>query len=223
MTWFQDSDSDTYGGSTSQTACSQPNGFVASSTDCDDNDANIYPGAVETVDDGIDQDCDSGDTCFADADGDGYRPTAQTSVSSADLTCGNDDGEWDSSSDPTGNDCDDTSAAINPLASEVCDGIDNDCDGDIDSDDSNVDPSSGSTFYLDADNDLYGSSNVADETVACSRPSGYRTNNSDCDDSEYDLKPIDLDNDNVTICAGDCNDSDGDTFPKQHPTMVQPV
>ena len=69
------------------------------------------------------------------------------------------------SGDPTGNDCDDTSAAINPLASEVCDSIDNDCDGD-DSDDSNVDPP-GSTFYPDADNDLYGSSNVADETVAC--------------------------------------------------------
>ena len=29
LTWFQDSDSDTYGGSISQTACSQPNGFVA--------------------------------------------------------------------------------------------------------------------------------------------------------------------------------------------------
>ena len=53
-------------------------------------------------------------------------------------------------------DCDDTDASINPNASEVCDGVDNDCDSDIDSADSDVDASTGNTYYLDADNDLYG-------------------------------------------------------------------
>ena len=61
-------------------------------TDCDDSVASIYPGAPETVDDGIDQDCDSGDTCYADIDSDGFRSPAQFDGSSSDLDC-DDSGE----------------------------------------------------------------------------------------------------------------------------------
>ena len=42
-------------------------------TDCDDSNPSAYPGAGETIGDGIDQDCDGGDICYIDADFDGFR------------------------------------------------------------------------------------------------------------------------------------------------------
>ena len=42
--------------------------------DCDDNDPNIYYGAPEILDDGIDQDCDGVDPLLSDADGDELIP-----------------------------------------------------------------------------------------------------------------------------------------------------
>lgn len=43
------------------------------------------------------------------------------------------------------------------------------------------------TYYRDADNDTYG--NLSDSVVACSLPAGYVTNNGDCDDTRFDVKP----------------------------------
>lgn len=41
-----------------------PQGFVSDNSDCDDSDATINPGAVDILDDSIDQDCDGIDaTC----------------------------------------------------------------------------------------------------------------------------------------------------------------
>jgi hypothetical protein len=42
------------------------------STDCDDSAGTVFPGAAEGVADGVDQDCDGSDTCWADGDGDGH-------------------------------------------------------------------------------------------------------------------------------------------------------
>ncbi len=56
-TWYADTDSDGYGGSITLQSCSQPDGYVSISGDCDDTDASIYPGAEE-VSDGVDNDCD---------------------------------------------------------------------------------------------------------------------------------------------------------------------
>ena len=49
--------------SSSTKACETPEGYVEDDTDCDDDDASIYPGADEIWDDGIDQDCDGEEAC----------------------------------------------------------------------------------------------------------------------------------------------------------------
>ena len=130
-TWYEDGDEDGYGDSgRSQTSCTQPSGWVADDTDCDDNDNDIYPGADELCND-EDDDCDGtideddatdADTWYADSDGDGYGD-ASTSMASCDQPSGYLDDT---------DDCDDTDADVNPDAEEVCDGVDNDCDGSTD-------------------------------------------------------------------------------------------
>lgn len=61
-TYYEDADSDGYGNpDVSQSATSQPEEYVIDNTDCDDTDASIHPGAVDTPDDEIDQDCNGVD------------------------------------------------------------------------------------------------------------------------------------------------------------------
>lgn len=158
--------------------------------DCDDNDDSRHPGASETPADGIDADCDGGDTCFADVDNDGYRTAG--AVASADLDC-NDAGEA-VGADPSG-DCDDVALAIHPGASEVCDSVDNDCDGGVDEDVQ-------TTYYRDTDLDGFG--DPVQTTLACSVPGGYVVNSVDCDDGVASSYPL------ATEVAGDEVDSDCD-------------
>jgi len=60
-TWYADVDGDGYGNLASTTsACSQPIGYVANSTDCNDANAAVNPGATEVCGNGLDDDCDGG-------------------------------------------------------------------------------------------------------------------------------------------------------------------
>jgi surface protein len=97
-------------------------------TDCNDNNAAIKPGATELTADGVDQNCNGQETCYTDADNDGFRPNGTATVNSTDADCA--DAYEAIGTDPT-TDCNDNNVAINPLATEICNGlnIDENCDG----------------------------------------------------------------------------------------------
>ncbi|MEW6079601.1 MAG: MopE-related protein [Thermodesulfobacteriota bacterium] len=159
--------------------------------DCNDARAAVFPGAVETCDDNVDNDCDGqiDEDCpeCTDADNDDYF---------AEGGC------------DTEVDCDDASAAVNPGAAEVCDDdIDNDCDGEVDED---------CDVCTDADDDGYyaqaGCGNAFLDGVDCddSNPSVHPDALEICDDG------IDNDCDGQADEAGDCSDAcidaDGDGY-----------
>ncbi len=124
VVYYQDADGDGYGNATvSVQAAAQPSGYVTDSSDCDDSNAKVYPGAPELAD-GLDNDCDgtvdeSQATYYQDSDGDGYGNAAV----------------WvQADTQPSGyvtdsRDCNDNVADINPSATEVFDFVDNNCDG----------------------------------------------------------------------------------------------
>ncbi len=121
--WHADADGDLFGdAAVTAIAAEQPVGYVADSTDCDDTNATVYPGATEIADDGIDQDCDGVDSNLwhADADGDLFGDAAVTAVAA----------EQPAGYVADSTDCDDTDATVYPGGKEIAnDGIDQDCDG----------------------------------------------------------------------------------------------
>lgn len=121
---FADADGDTYGDLDTVVECTET-GAVEDSTDCDDTDAEINPGAAEVCD-GADNNCDGAadedvlTAFYIDNDGDGYGDDADVVYS-----C---EAAIDTRS-TAGGDCDDTDPTFSPAADEVCsDGIDHDCD-----------------------------------------------------------------------------------------------
>lgn len=181
-TWYVDADNDGYGNpSTSTQACSAPSGYVSNDQDCDDTNAAINPGATEVCDN-LDNNCngtiDEGlpmNTYYADADNDGYG-TPNTTIS----TCVTSPPAGYSSN---GQDCDDTDAAINPGAVEICDNVDNNCNGMVD------DGLPVTTYFADTDNDGYGTPNTTISTCGTTAPTGYSTNDQDCDDTNAGINP----------------------------------
>lgn len=84
-------------------------------------------------------------------------------------------------------DCDDLNPLVNPDAIEVCNGFDDDCDGDVDVEDSSLDPASLGAWYSDADGDGYGDPEALLE--ACEQPDASVENNGDCDDTNPNISP----------------------------------
>ncbi|HNH48801.1 MAG TPA: putative metal-binding motif-containing protein, partial [Myxococcota bacterium] len=113
--------------------------------DCNDNDADIHPGADEHCD-GADEDCDSvadnnpvdGALWYPDADMDGYGGAG--GLPACDAPAGQ---------VSQGGDCNDSDAEVHPLAAERCNAVDDDCDGTIPSAELTDSDGDGSSSCLD--------------------------------------------------------------------------
>ncbi len=172
---------------------------MGDNTDCDDENPDINPDAEEICD-GVDNDCDGdidedvpgdAETWYADADGDGWADEDNTL-----LACEQPSGYL--GADALG-DCDDEDATINPDGEEVCDLLDNDCNGTIDG----ADATDASTWYVDADSDGFGNDDRS--TPDCVQPSGFVATGGDCDDLDGSINP-----DAEEFCDEVDNDCDGD-------------
>lgn len=149
--------------------------------DCDDNNDRINPGLPETCD-GLDNNC-SGEideglqifTYYFDFDNDGFGDSNISmdtclSVSPAGFVANADD-------------CNDEMSSINPSISEVCDGIDNNCSGEID------EGLTLYTYYRDIDGDGYGNEALSLDTCISSPPAGFVDRAFDCVDSDSSINP----------------------------------
>lgn len=200
-TWYLDSDNDGFGNLSMTTQnCGQPIGYVANSTDCDDANNQINPNATEVFD-GVDNNCDlvidegfTLTTYYEDLDNDGFG----SSVSIQSVT------NPGAGYSLVSGDCNDNNNLINPNATEVCDGVDNNCDLNIDENLPTF------TYYLDADNDGFGDLNFT--TTDCSVPTGYSVNSSDCDDSNNQINPSTTDVPGNGIDE-DCSGTDAEIVP----------
>ena len=180
--FYRDVDEDGYGDAQdSIKSCSILDGYVLDNTDCADGIPQRHPNADEYCN-GIDDDCDGffdemgavdAPRWYADFDNDGAAGTLDYIDSCSAL-----DGYF-----PEISDCNDGNPLIHPLADELCDGIDNNCDNAIDGDDA-IDPNE---YYEDFDNDGFGS--LVSKIYNCSIPDGYVENNHDCDDNNVDIHP----------------------------------
>lgn len=157
--------------------------------DCNDEDASIFPGAPEVCD-GVDQNCNGSlddnlrINFYLDADGDGYGTTR-----GAVLACQAEQGYSDNPDD-----CNDADSAIHPGASEVCNGIDDDCNGQPDE--------AETTWYDDADGDGFG--NPETGTFTCTPLEGQVILGTDCNDADAAIHP-----EATEVCDGDDDNCDG--------------
>gem|GEM_PF-2871586 len=130
LTVWADSDRDGHGDPASPLeTCALGDGQADNANDCDDEDPDVHPTATELCND-VDDDCDEqidealSSTWYTDADSDGYGDDA-TAVD----TC--DPGE---DLVDQGGDCDDTDSGANPGETEICNGVDDNCDERVDED-----------------------------------------------------------------------------------------
>ncbi len=197
-TYYADTDNDGFGDLASpMDACTQPVGYVSNNTDCDDTDNSVGAASIQY---------------FVDADGDGYGDP-NNFIFGCSIQVG-----YATNFD----DCDDGNPAVNPDAIEICDGLDNNCNNNIDEGVATF------TWYADTDNDGLG--DAASTVQDCAQPTGYVGNDDDCDDTDptpnagetvfymdADADGYGDDFNSISACtplngyvdvAGDCNDND---------------
>ncbi|MBI4700219.1 MAG: hypothetical protein HY744_03465 [Deltaproteobacteria bacterium] len=204
------------GGSSGLDTDDDGDGYAEVQGDCNDQNADIHPGAVEICDDGSDNNCNGvKDASEPDADGDGFGP-CQGDCNDADPNTSpvaqelpgdgvdnNCDGVVDGDYDGDGytaeqGDCDDANAAVHPNAKEDCaNGVDDDCDGFKDA------------AQPDADGDGFGpcqgDCNDADPSI---NPKAPEVPGDGLDNNCDNLVDEDIDGDGWTVKNGDCDDND---------------
>jgi MYXO-CTERM domain-containing protein len=187
-----------------------------------------HPASTETFPD-AQEDCDFEDndcdgtidegfitTWYDDADGDGYGDIGEGKQPQ--LIC---PGEADPDDVSVGGDCDDNDPSVNEGASEICDGIDNDCNQVADQGELEY-----VTVYRDTDGDGYGAPSAPrDACFNSSRGSYYEAvgteslplasdnwvpNALDCDDSDPTVNPDAVEDCSIADrnCNGDSYDAD---------------
>ena len=155
--------------------------------DCNDADHTTFPGNSEICDaEHHDEDCDPLTFGFRDEDGDEF----------VDQECCNPDGAGGLN---CGSDCNDRRIDIHPTTPELCDGVDNNCDG-------NVDEGLLTTYWIDFDNDGCASEVAGAASMdACTDPEGFAADRCDCNDSDATI----YGGRDYEVCDGRDNDCDG--------------
>jgi hypothetical protein len=217
----------------------------AACEDCDDTNGEARPDGVEIAADGVDQDCDGGDACFADADGDGFG--GAVTVASADFDCSDageattdedclDSGDgagstWpgiafeDSTSDCMTDADGDGYGSLLPAAGVTAGSDCNDAVADahpggtdVPGDGIDSDCNTTETCYFDGDGDGYGTAKIVSSIDADCADAGEGSNDEDCLDAGDDAAvtyPGAAYNESATACQ---TDADGDGFGAQEPS-----
>lgn len=196
VVYYEDRDEDNHGNPLiSRSMCpttARTLGYVPDGDDCNDNDPSVYPtGEPETICNDADDNCDGvadeglTSNYYPDYDTDGYGDSSVTATSKCtDLYT-----SWVTNR----TDCNDSNFFINPSRVEICNEVDDDCDG-------TADEELRAIYYLDQDEDGYGSSEA--KSLCISSHDDYVANDDDCDDSR----------DDIGAKSTYYEDSDGDTY-----------
>ena len=176
--YYADTDGDGFGDISFDTlACEIPLGYALDSTDCNDLNPEIHP-TLTDICNAIDDNCNGLTdedatfvTYFADIDGDTFGDILNDSTACNELI-----GYVLDNSD-----CNDTNNAIYPGATELCNYLDDNCDGFIDDNLTYI------LSYQDNDGDDFG--NPLIDSISCELPIGFVEDNTDCDDTNPEIYP----------------------------------
>lgn len=209
--WYDDQDMDGFGNPYfSTTSCIQPETGADNSNDCNDSNAEEFPGAIWYRDidgDGFGDPEQALEACLTPVgyvkdstdcdDLDGTRnPENDWYLDSDDDNFGDSNSpiascEADETASPNSGDCNDQDWLIHPEANEICDDIDNDCDDIIDDEDPDIDIYTQVPLFEDIDGDGFGSDILVGQ--GCPNSSLGSPVSNDCDDSNAEIYPDRLD------------------------------